>query len=374
MSPSPPHSRPDETAAGPPAGRPGGAPRRRLGLVAVAGIGVLALAYTVFWLVAAANLREGMEEWARARRAEGWSVGHRGLALDGFPLHLRARVVEPHLAPPGTPPPWAWSAGRAVARVVPWRPGAIRLDLGGSHRLVVARGAGGGTWSGDAATLRAEVEVVDGRARLGRVRIAGMALASGDDIVSVLRGTATIRRLATGAADHATPTLALAVDAEGLRLPGRLVLPLGDIVARLVLDGTVLGSIDGPPGRDALAGWRDAGGTVEVGRLKVAHGPLDVSASGTMALDGDMQPIGALTARIGGFFETIDALRAKGMLGAREAVTAKLVLGVLSKRPAGGGARILTVPLSLQHRTLYAGPVALGRVPRLAWPESGQTN
>jgi hypothetical protein len=93
-----------------------------------------------------------------------------------------------------------------------------------------------------------------------------------------------------------------------------------------------------------------------------------------MALDGDMQPIGALTARIGGFFETIDALRAKGMLGAREAVTAKLVLGVLSKRPAGGGARILTVPLSLQHRTLYAGPVALGRVPRLAWPESGQTN
>jgi len=85
-----------------------------------------------------------------------------------------------------------------------------------------------------------------------------------------------------------------------------------------------------------------------------------------VALDAAMQPIGAFTARIEGFFETVDALRENGIIRPRDAVTAKMVLGVLAKRNEAGRLS-LAVPLTLQDRRLYAGPVPLIEVPPVSW-------
>jgi hypothetical protein len=116
-----------------------------------------------------------------------------------------------------------------------------------------------------------------------------------------------------------------------------------------------------------LVKWRDGGGTVEVARLNLAYGFLDVWANGTMALDGDMQPIGAFTAKVEGFFPLVDALKEKGLVRARDAVTAKVVLGVLAKKPADGGPPTLNLPLTVQGRKVYAGPLALAQVPAIPW-------
>ena len=41
--------------------------------------------------------------------------------------------------------------------------------------------------------------------------------------------------------------------------------------------------------------------------------------------------------------------------------------------PADGGAKVLTVPLGIQNRVLYAGPVALLKLPTIVRAEVIQT-
>ena len=58
----------------------------------------------------------------------------------------------------------------------------------------------------------------------------------------------------------------------------------------------------------AVQTWRDAGGTVEIHSFHILWGPLGIDSAGTVALDGEMRPIGALTADITGYGDVIDAL------------------------------------------------------------------
>ncbi|MEE9194263.1 MAG: DUF2125 domain-containing protein, partial [Alphaproteobacteria bacterium] len=99
--------------------------------------------------------------------------------------------------------------------------------------------------------------------------------------------------------------------------------------------------------------------------LKVHWGPLNFSATGTLALDQDLQPLLAMTATITGFNETIDALAAARAIKARDATVAKMLLSLLAKRPGGGGPAELKIPLTVQDGKLFVGPVALMKVPRL---------
>ncbi len=104
-------------------------------------------------------------------------------------------------------------------------------------------------------------------------------------------------------------------------------------------------------------------------RLAITYGPLSAQATGTVALDGNMQPVGAFTAKIQGFRETVDALQERGLVRGRDAVTAKLVLGALAKTPAGGGPQTLNLAITVQDRTLFAGPVPLARLPAIDWED-----
>ena len=119
----------------------------------------------------------------------------------------------------------------------------------------------------------------------------------------------------------------------------------------------------------SLEDWRDGGGTIEIKQLDIGHGPLNIKTDGTIALDGTLQPIGALTARIQGFFEAVDALQKLGVVQPRDAITAKMVLGVLARKPQGGGRASLNLALTVQERRLYAGPVPLITIPRVIWRE-----
>src|SRR5262245_51547115 len=58
---------------------------------------LLAIAYGGFWYWAAGEARRIVEGWAEARRAEGYTVAWRELAVGGFPLALRVTLTEPVL-------------------------------------------------------------------------------------------------------------------------------------------------------------------------------------------------------------------------------------------------------------------------------------
>ena len=109
------------------------------------------------------------------------------------------------------------------------------------------------------------------------------------------------------------------------------------------------------------------GGRIEIDRFKLKHGPLKILTEGTLALDVNLQPIGTLTANLEGFFATVDALQNLGKISASNAITAKVLLSVLSRKSVNGGPSVLNTTLIAKERQLFAGPVRLMEIPQITW-------
>lgn len=354
------------------------AQRRRRRIIALAVVALaLAGGGSGYWYVAAAEIRQGLAEWAAARRADGMRADYARVAVTGFPFHLRAVVLSPVLARPvfaeggrDAGPAWEWRGSEVVAGVLPWDRRRVDLWFPGTHQVTLPLRDGG--WAVFATAGRAAGDLeIDGRGapRRGRLAVDDLNVAAGDgsDVVTVSR--ASLLALAPGgeAASHGESSLDLVLRGEGVELPAEPDPPLGRHIARVDAEASLMGRV--PPGtlREAAIQWRDGGGTLEVHRLFIEWGPLEIEAGGTMALDESLQPIGAMTAVIRGFTQTVDALVGADMVAPTNGATAKLVLQALSKRPEDGGPAEITVPVTVQNGKLYVGPVALLRVPRVRW-------
>jgi hypothetical protein len=176
-----------------------------------------------------------------------------------------------------------------------------------------------------------------------------------------------------GGPGDSAPALDLLVEVEGVSYPLAPVRGLGRTTARLYVGVSVTGQADdalgpGKFGADAMARWRDSGGTLEVKRFALGHGPLALGGDGTLALDGSMRPIGAFTLRIKGFEETLDRLAEAGVIKPYPAALAKTVMKALARKQGVPGGEELKAPLTLQDGWLYVGPVALAKLPPIHFP------
>ena len=165
-----------------------------------------------------------------------------------------------------------------------------------------------------------------------------------------------------------TPTFTLKIKFQGLHLPQFLNLPLGYDIEELSSELKVIGKLALSSSVVNLARWRDAGGIIEIDTIQGTYGALKIHAAGTVALDKDLQPLIAMSAKLQGFFPAINAFKKAGYIRSGDAAIAKLVLGVLSKRDPKGG-RSISLPLTLQDGQLFAGPVPLMAVPAIDWGE-----
>ncbi len=321
---------------------------------------VLAGGYTAYWLVLAHQLEAGLGPWAEAQRAAGLTVAWQSVAVEGFPASFRLRFSAASAAG-DRPVRFSAAAPLLVAKARPWN---LR-----QWRLSAPQGAG--------ATLPEEASgcdsaAADGSISLGRGRstvidlslrdLAGNGLAAG---LRIAGAEARLELPDRPPASHLDAGITAAVRLSDVTLP-KAVPAFGKEVETLSLALTVKGAL--PPGklRDALAAWRQDGGTVELTDGSLHWGALTLDASGTLALDDQLQPIGALTATIENQNAIVDAAVASGNLRAADAGLVKIVLGLLAK-PGADGKKRLTVPVSLQNERLYLGPAKIAALPRIGW-------
>jgi len=347
---------------------------------AIAALSLLALVlvYTGTWVYVATHTVTSAEQWTADRRAEGYRVQYTGLRATGFPfwvrLELRDLVFDAPKGGPSGAAPWGWEGENLIVATRPWRPGRLSLRLSGKQAVSYPVGDRRLTFNGTVAGLAADLTVTGGAPDIIAVSIDSLVLASPQaraGRIAVASADLLWQQLSENTAvNQDAATMALDVTASGIELPSSVASPLGNGIRNLHLAARLLGELPHGPGAplpEALEIWRDGGGTIEVDQLVLRHGLLGLWADGTLALDRDLQPVGAFTARVQGFFDIIDAFTRQGMIGEREAVTAKLLLGVFSQRPKNGGPATLNLALTIQRRNLYAGPVKLMRLPLLHW-------
>ena len=342
--------------------------RARKAAFGAAAFVLAALVYSAIWWIVADALRESFDGWAAEMRARGWSVSYERFRIEGYPGPLAPILDAPSIAAPEASGGWRWQGPRVTARAWPWNPSRIAFAAPGEHRVR----AGGA----DIPPIRVKMGVASGLL---------LRAAAGHETRIVL----TLGDIAIRAPDRNPPrtiadaeaTIALP-DRPGRADAGRGPEPPGPTIA-LRLAGLDLGGQDrdidevsltakltGPVPRaataSALAVWRDGGGVVEIGKIALRRRRASVNGSGTVALDRDLQPIAALSLRIEGRGDLLRALVAHGAVEKRNAGAIGLALQLLAGAGKGrdGGTAL---PVTVQDRRLFLGPLSVMRLPRIDW-------
>jgi len=141
---------------------------------------------------------------------------------------------------------------------------------------------------------------------------------------------------------------------------------LNDTIDELAFGITVKGTIPSGKLAQAASEWRDAGGTVELDNLHLNWGGVRATASGTIALDQELQPIGGFSGAIEGYDQIVTGLVQSGRMRADYAGLARLALAMLAKAGPDGRPEIKTA-FAIQNGQMFLGPANLGKAPRLAW-------
>ena len=343
-------------------------------------VALAAAVHGAYWWIAAGELRDGFSTWVEDRRAAGWTIAHGAPVIGGYPTRVSADIDDPDIAGPGDPARWRWQGAslRLVLRL--WTPREISFSFAGRNRVHANHGE-------RHEILEATIGSADGRARLASDgRIESIVLDIGAVEVSRAGAPEILRVGQLGLRlfmpEHAGAPSAkredrepagpfVSVSAANIVLPKEARYPLGRAVGRAAIEAKLIGDVAiAPTLSQTLGAWRDAGGTLEVRRLDVVWGKFDLSGEGTAALDGTLQPIVAMTARIKGYRETVDALVETGYIRGRDAFATKLVLGIVARATPGGKSQ-LTVPVTLQNGALSVGPARLLRVPAFDWDTGG---
>src|SRR5260370_40512674 len=163
----------------------------------------------------------------------------------------------------------------------------------------------------------------------------------------------------------ADPVMALAVEASQIKLPLG-VGPLGDLIDELDFGATVKGAMPSGKLADAVAVWRDAGRTIELDNVHTKWGAPNATATGTIALDQELQPTGGFSGAIQGYDQMLTALVQYGQMRASDAGLARIALTFLAKAGPEGKPQIRTA-FTIQNGQMFLGPAKLDRVPRITW-------
>jgi hypothetical protein len=290
------------------------------------------------------------------------------VSIGGYPFAFALKITGASLA-------WPDGLGFAPAiiklRAHPWSVGKILVSVTGGYTVTLPPGATRPPLTAAGETIRGTVKFADGPVPL--------ALSLKSDTVSVAQtgaDAAAARELTIASLDvtasrpEAPPqsdmdvALELSITALDLSAAGIETNPLGGAIKEAHIQAQWLGLVPATPDADGLKAWRDAGGTINAPVLEMQWGPLGVSGGGTIALDHDMQPEGAFTARITGFNAAIDALSAAGWIKMGPASLAKLGLGIAA-RPGPDGKPMVTTPMTIQDRHISLGAFRLGQLPLL---------
>jgi len=337
--------------------------RTKIITAVAAGVALFA-GYAGYWFYVAAQLERGIDDWAALQRQAGLTVNFERTPVSGFPFAFHSTFRKPHIAGAFAGRAFDWQGPDLEARVSPFNLQAIDLRGSGGHVVDF----GDGPLALDAAGLDVRLAFAS-NGLLSSIAASWMEakLAVHDGTFAADAGAITLTTPASPPQADGDPLLQFAVSTKSLTLPKDRVVLTADPVIDLQLVGQIKGMLPMVPLRQALASWRDAGGTLEVTSFAATQATLSLSGSATIALDDDLQPIIAADVKARGLAPTIDLLASQGRIYPEDALKMKLFVKG-AERDAPGGYKEVATGLTLQGGYLSWGPFKLAKVPPIQWP------
>ncbi len=353
---------------------------------------LIGVGYAVLWLFGARQAEEAARGWLAAQTAAGWEAEIKDLRATGFPGRIVLEGNALRLAPPPgeATVPWRWEAQALRVHALPWAVREPTIEPVGTSTVTLPSGPNGAmdgamvshTVTADAAqadlSLDKAGQVIGFALNAANVKV---GVGGGKDVIALESAVVSLapHEGSGKLLDLREPSYILSVSLRGLDVPPSLEPPLGPRGESLEAYARILGPVTLDPAKpllETVKAWRDDGGTIELDRFYLHWAPLEMSAAGSFALDQSLQPVASMNARFQGFFAAVTRLEEVGVVRAREASVARVVLGVMASRDPAGGAPLLAVPMSIQDRQIRVGPVTVLTFAPIQWggrpPPSGQ--
>lgn len=324
------------------------------------------IGYPAYWYYTAGIAQSLVLDWVKAQRADGYTVRHGPLETSGFPFVVRLTVPDPSAEHPSQG--WTWRSHDLTLELPPWDLQRIRFEIAGQQRLriqpkprkedftfQVGAAAGVAQIGGDGELRALSVDLRE--LRVTEAEAGGMFQTD--------RLLADLSRPDHPAISHTERSLGVSVRLENTAISQIDARPLGSRIAIVQASADIFGPIHGESLAQAVESWRQAGGTLEINWLNLVWGALDLRANGTAALDETLRPLGALTADIRGYEETLEALAEAGLVRRDMLPASRVTLNLLARKDTTDGRRVLTIPLTAQDGALFLGPIRLTGLPAL---------
>lgn len=323
------------------------------------------LGYYVLWSHLADQVAAQADAWIEGQRRQGREVSYESRRLWGFPYRLSLTLTKAKWDDPRQPLAPRLEAEEVTAHLQLWQREHVIFDLPGRQTAI---------WSGESGTerrvslsaerFRASL-VIDGAgnwlrvaADLNKPRLQGPA----DGMV---RGEWTAGKLLLHArrAENVPPSLDLAMQVDQALMPEQAKEPFGRAVLSLRLTGNLRGGFYGNSTDDLLTSWRDGGGVIDFSTIALSWGNLRLNGTGSLALDREFRPLGAMSGTTSGTIKVIELLEAHGLTTPRHASAAKASLLTTDEQPDNNGLLVRRIALTAQD-----GQLSLGGVPLLSLP------
>ncbi|MDF1794433.1 MAG: DUF2125 domain-containing protein [Thalassobaculaceae bacterium] len=337
-------------------------------MIACAVVAFLAIGWSIGWVLLSIHLRASIDGWMDYRRAVGDRLTHGDRTLDGFPFAIRFTYVDINWTRVDGPRTLTTATDELLITARPWEPFLLRLSSAGPVT---------GSWQAPSLTVsmtavRAEAAVGFTPTQLDHLELdLHQAVAVDRDRRVIARAARLVAQVdptpGARADDGDVPaTLQVALAADALE-------PIGLLTSHLPFEGPADGRIRAvvrgplPISLDpaSLALWRDAGGVIDVDHLGLNWRPMDLTADGTVTLDGLLRPEGAASAEIRGVSAMIDRAVDRGLLTGDMATLLRLATAAFSRTGSDGGSSSVRAPVTIQDGYLAIGPIKILRVPSL---------
>ncbi|MEX2642970.1 MAG: DUF2125 domain-containing protein [Acetobacterales bacterium] len=330
----------------------------------------VAFFYVILWFYLAGQAARVIEDWAALQRAQGQMAELETRVSGGFPLHIRVAIDEPRLGGRTGAVSWAWVPPPVTVEVGLFNWSRATFRTSGEHQISAIFAGEQYGYEGTIENLVVELGLESGRKGVDDVYVYAENASlngRGDLPWSAASLEVDLQRPAPDPEDKLAASMRLRVQGRDMVVPPLEATPLGPRMRLLDLSATLKGRIEGRRLIQALHQWTAAGGVLDVERINTVWGPLGLSGNATLALDQELQPEGALGARMTGLFRALDAFADAGWLTVSTASFAKVVLGSLARPNPEGGSPILDIAITVQDRTLHVGKVKIGTLPRIEW-------
>ena len=339
--------------------------RKTWAIGGITGIAALLGGYTVYWFIAAGIVGERVDAWADEHRAAGYEIAFASRDVGGFPFRFEVLIAKPDVT--NVPEGWHWEAESLTLSARPWNLRRIGVAFPGRHDISLYTGDAWFDFTCLIEEAAGELFVVgNGQVREFHGEIRNLVYSRpGVDFQGGLGALSIDGRRFDGVdADYRTPSAELRLSVNEALVPE----DASWVLHKHAIDFALIAQVTGPlPNGEApvasLTLWRDAGGVVEVRRMSLLWGPIEVETEGTLTLDEAMRPLGAFTADIIGHGDIIDLLAANDFVPLGDATLYKLGFNLLARPKVEGGSPMLSVPITVQDGELKLGPVTIDRIP-----------